>query len=159
MRRMTVCFAMALFLGFGPRLAVGTPTVPSEVAGQPLAHVHQGAEARAEVERLHGKNIGMRDGFVAHYGGGSSAAMLYVSQAQSEAVARQQVEQMTARIRSSTGPFTHLRESTRFGLTVYSALGQGQVHYYFRSGAAVVWLAADASIARDALAEAVSKLR
>lgn len=85
--------------------------------------------------------------------------MLYVSQAQDEQSARQQVEKMTARIRASKGPFTHLRESTRYGLTVYSALGQGQVHYSFQQGSLVVWVAAHPTIAREALADAVRKLR
>ncbi len=62
---------------------------------------------------------------------------------------------MTTRIRASNGPFTHLRESTRFGITVYSTLGQGQVHYYFRRGARVIWLAADPIIAQPALGDAV----
>ena len=158
MRTMTAYFAMALVLA-APGVFAGASTVPPQLAGQPLAHAQQGAEARAEIERLHGKSMPMREGFVAHYGSASPAAMLYVSRAQTDTLAKQQVEQMTARIRASTGPFTHLREATRFGLIVYSALGQGQVHYYFRSGATVVWLAADALIAREALADAVSKLR
>jgi len=96
---------------------------------------------------------------VAHYGTQPPVAMLYVSRARDENVARQQVAQMTARIRASNGPFTHLRESTRFGLTVFSTLGQGQVHYYFRRGAMVVWVAADPTIAQPALADAVKTLR
>jgi hypothetical protein len=133
--------------------------VPRDLAGLTLAHSQQGAQARVEIERLHGKSIPIRDGFVAHYGAQPPVAMLYVSQAQDEGVARQQVEQMTMRIRASNGPFTHLRESTRFGMTVYSTLGQGQVHYYFRRGATVVWVAADPTVAQQALADAAKKLR
>jgi len=84
--------------------------------------------------------------------------MLYVSWTTGEEGARQQIEQMTTRIRVGNGPFTHLRKSARFGLPVYSVLGQGQVHYYFRTGASVVWLAAEAAIARSALADAAIKL-
>ena len=96
---------------------------------------------------------------MAHYGTEPPVAMLYVSQARDENAAREQVERMTSRIRTSNGAFTHLRESTRFGMTVYSTLGQGQVHYYFRRGATVVWVAADPTIAQQALADAVKKLR
>lgn len=151
--------ALTLLLLAGSVLAASGLEVPRELAGLPLAHSQQGAEARGEIERLHGKSIPMKDGYVAHYGTQPPTAMLYVSQAREEKVARQQVEQMTARIQGSNGSFTHLRESTRFGMTVYSTLGQGQVHYYFRRGATVVWVAADPIIAQQALADAAKKLR
>lgn len=143
---------LAFILLAGPGIAWSALSVPQELAGLPLAHSQQGAEARGEIERLHGKSIPITDGYVAHYGTQSPAAMLYVSQARDERLARQQVEQMTARIRASNGPFTHLRESVRFGMTVYSTLGQ--VHYYFRLGPTVVWVAADPTIAQQALADA-----
>lgn len=133
--------------------------LPEELAGLPLAHSQQGAEARAEIERLHGKSLPITDGYVAHYGTQVPSAMLYVSQARDAEMAQQQVEQMTSRIRASNGPFHHLRESTRFGMPVYSTLGQGQVHYYFRRGAALVWVAADPTIAQQALADAAKRIR
>lgn len=139
--------------------AIAGLAVPEELAGLPLAHSQQGAEARAEIERLHGKSIAMRDGYVAHYGLQPPAAMLYVALARDEAAARQQVEQMTNRLRTSQATFTHLRESTRHGLRVYSTLGLGQVHYYFQRGAQVIWIAADPQVAQAALADAASKLR
>ena len=150
---------LALVLLAALTVSASALEVPRDLAGLPLAHSQQGAEARAQIERLHGKSIPIRDGFVAHYGSQPPVAMLYVSRAQDEGVARQQVEQMTMRIRASNGPFTHLRESSRFGMTVYSTLGQGQVHYYFRRGATVVWVAADPIIAQPALADAAKKLR
>ncbi len=152
-------FGLVLLFLAGPAIAWGALPIPKELAGLPLAHSQKGSEARAQIERLHGKSIPIRDGFVAHYGTQPPVAMLYVSQAQDEGAARQQVEQMTVRIQASVGPFTHLRESTRFGVTVYSTLGQGQVHYYFRRGATVVWVAADPIIAQPALADAAKKLR
>jgi hypothetical protein len=160
MRRGIAWSGLALLLPLaGLAIPASALDVPQELAGLPLAHFQQGAEARAEIERLHGKAIPIKGGYVAHYGNQPPVAMLYVSEAKDETVARQQVDQMTTRIRASNGPFTHLRESTRFGMTVYSTLGQGQVHYYFRRGAVVVWVAADATIAQPALADAVRKVR
>ena len=159
MRRGMQRMGLALVLLAALTASARALDVPGELAGLALAHSQQGAEARAQIERLHGKSILIRDGFVAHYGTQPPVAMLYVSQAQDEGVARQQVEQMTMRIRASNGPFTHLRESSRFGMTVYSTLGQGQVHYYFRRGATVVWVAADPVIAQQALADAANTLR
>jgi hypothetical protein len=159
MRRVIRWIGFALLLLVGSAVPASALEVPKELAGLPLSHSQQGSAARAEIEQLHGKSIPIKDGYVAHYGTQPPVAMLYVSRARDENVARQQVAQMTARIRASNGPFTHLRESTRFGLTVFSTLGQGQVHYYFRRGAMVVWVAADPTIAQPALADAVKTLR
>ncbi len=150
---------LALVLLVGLAVPVSALEIPGILAGLPLAHSQKGAEARTAIEQLHGNRIPMADGFVAHYGTESPVAMLYVSRARDEKIAQQQVEVMTARIRASNGAFHHLRESTRFGLTVYSTLGEGQVHYYFRRGALVVWVAADPTIAQPALADAVKKLQ
>ena len=159
MPRGTLRIGLALLFLVGLTVPAVALDPPRELAGLSLAHSQRGAEARAEIEHLHGKSIPIANGFVAHYGTEPPVAMLYVSQARDDKVARKQVEQMTARIRASNGPFHHLRESTRFGLTVYSTLGQGQVHYYFRRGATVVWVAADPTIAQPALADAVRKLQ
>ncbi len=158
MCRMIRRMGWALGLLVGSAVAAGALEVPRELAGLPLAHSQQGAAARAEIEQLRGKSIPIEDGYVAHYGAQSPSAMLYVSRARDEKVARQQVAQMAARIRAGNGPFHHLRESVRFGMTVYSTLGQGQVHYYFRRGDTVVWVAADPTIAQPALADAAKKL-
>jgi hypothetical protein len=159
MRHVMLRIGFALVLVASLNVPASALDVPKELAGLPLTHSQRGTEAQAEIGRLHGKSIPIADGFVAHYGSQPPVAMLYVSRARDEQEARQQVEQMTTRIRASNGPFTHLRESTRFGMTVYSTLGQGQVHYYFRRGAVVVWVAADATIAQPALADAARKVR
>ena len=134
--------------------AVGL-AAPLSLGQLKLGHALQGEKARDEIHRLHGKTIPFRDAVVAHYEGAGGVAMLYVSEAGDEGMARQQVEQMTARIRPGNGAFTHLRERIQEGITVYSALGQGQVHYYFRRGPRVIWVAADAPVARGALADAL----
>jgi len=148
--------ALVLALGL---MGVAPPALAAELAPPPslgqltLGHALQGDKARDEIHRLHGKAVPFRDALVAHYEGPRGVAMLYVSEAGDEATAREQVAQMTARIRNGNGTFTDLRERTQDGVTVYSTLGQGQVHYYFRRGARVIWVAADAMAARRALAD------
>lgn len=144
--------ALALMGVAAPAQAAGLDAPPS-LGAMRLGHALQGDKARGEIHRLHGKAIPFRDALVAHYEGPGGVAMLYVSEASDEEVAREQVEQMTARIRTGNGTFTHLRERTQDGVTVYSTLGQGQVHYYFRRRARVVWVAADPMVARRALAD------
>ena len=60
---------------------------------------------------------------------------------------------------NAEGRFVHLRAREQDGLTLYSALGLGQVHYFYRSGATVVWLATDPPVARQALADTLRLIR
>ena len=139
------------------------PDVPPSLAGLPLTHTTQGAEAIAEIGRLHGKGILLRDASVGHYERDGAIAMLYVSRSLLGPVARWQFSRMVDGIgrgaANTEGRFTYLKERNEAGITLYSALGLGQVHYFYRSGAAIVWLAADAEIARGALAETVRLIR
>jgi hypothetical protein len=129
----------------------------------PLTHSLQGDGALKEIGRLHGKRIMARDGFVAHYERDGPAAMLYVTLAHAGPVARWQLSRMVERIRSGVsnveGRFTHLKAWEQDGLSIYSALGLGQVHYFYRTGATIVWLAADPSVARAAVADTIRVVR
>ena len=85
-RHAAVPVALALLL-----LAAGCgrpPDVPPSLAGLPLTHTTQGAEAIAEIGRLHGKGILLRDAWVGHYERDSAVAMLYVSRSLLGPVAR-----------------------------------------------------------------------
>jgi hypothetical protein len=139
------------------------PAIPPTLGGLPLTHTVQGRDALSEINRLHGKRIPSLDGFVAHYERDGAVAMLYVSQAYLGPVARWQLSRMVERIRNGApnveGQFSHLRTRERDGLTVYSALGLGQIHHFYRSGATIVWLAADPDIAQQAVADTIRLIR
>ena len=79
--------------------------------------------------------------------------MLYVSEASFSFQAGRQLKRMAERIQKGNTPFYHLKASQRDGITVYSALGEGQIHYFYRKGARVFWLAADVPVATKALEE------
>lgn len=126
---------------------------PKVVGGLPLVHAQRGKEALEAINRLHGKEIGGRDGYVAHYERGGLVAMLYISEASFSFQAGRQLKRMAERIQKGNTPFYHLKASERDGVTVYSALGEGQIHYFYRKGARVFWLAADVPVATKALEE------
>ena len=154
-----VLLALALLLG-----ACAAPSaIPAAVGGLPRTHALEGNDALREVNRLHGKSIPARDGFVAHYERDGAVAMLYVSRAYLAPIARWQLSRMVERIRNGAsnaeGQFSHLRTREQDGVTVYSVLGLGQVHYFYRSGATIVWLAADPPVARPALADTIRLMR
>jgi hypothetical protein len=43
--------------------------------------------------------------------------------------------------------------------SVYLAVGMGQAHYFFQKEAEVIWLAVDPSLAKEAIRDAVRKIR
>ena len=125
---------------------------PKRLGSLPLLHASQGKEALQEINRLHGKEVGTEDGYVAHYEKDGAAAMLYLAQASSKDQAARQLKQMSDRIQKGGSPFYHLKTSKQGETTLYSALGQGQIHYFYQRDSNVVWLAVDAPIAKQTVA-------
>jgi len=122
---------------------------PKTVGALRLVHALRGEEALQAINRLHGKELAAADAYVAHYERNSLVAMLYVSRPASSTMTGAQIERMATGIRAGKTPFSHLKSSERNGTTVYSALGQGQIHYFYRQGADVIWIAADPPVARE----------
>ena len=124
---------------------------PKTMGALQLVHALRGKEALQAIDRLHGKGIAGTDGYVAHYERNGFVAMLYVSRPARSSMTGAQIEKMATGIRAGKTPFSHLKSSERNGTTVYSALGEGQIHYFYRRGADVIWLAADPPVAREAV--------
>ena len=122
---------------------------PKTMGALQLVHALRGKEALQAIDRLHGKGLAGTDGYVAHYERNGLVAMLYVSRPARSSMTGAQIEKMATGIRAGKTPFSHLKSSVRNGTTVYSALGEGQVHYFYRRGANVIWLAADPPVARE----------
>ena len=126
---------------------------PKSLGELEFLHALRGKEALRQINRLHGKELGGKDGYVAHYEKDGAVAMLYLAQASSTAQASRQLERMSDRIRRGDSPFYHLKRSSQGGIRLYSALGQGQIHYFYQRDSAVLWLAVDALVAKQTLAQ------
>jgi len=124
---------------------------PKAVGELQLAHALRGEEALQAIDRLHGKGLAATDAYVAHYERNGLVAMLYVSRPARSPMAGAQVEKMAAGIRAGKTPFSQLKSDERNGTTVYSAVGEGQNHYFYRRGKDVIWIAADPPVAKEVL--------
>jgi hypothetical protein len=136
--------------------AVASPqaaVLPPTVAGLPLAQADYGAAAVAEVTRLHGQAFRLTSGAHGVYGRPGQAATLWVTGAPARPLAARMVTAMTEAIATVDSPFTPLGARRIDGRPVYELTGLGQRHFYFRSAATIVWLAADEGVAESALAE------
>ena len=148
--RTLIDFAVLVF--FLSAYAQAAPLEPPKTMGAlQLVHALRGKEALQAIDRLHGKGLAGTDGYVAHYERNGLVAMLYVSRPARSSMTGAQIEKMATGIRAGKTPFSHLKSSVRNGTTVYSALGEGQIHYFYRRGADVIWLAADPPVAREAV--------
>lgn len=142
--------ALALLLAGYGGTAQGEP--PGKLGDLTFRHALEGKEALQAINRLHGKEVGGKDGYVAHYEKDGTVAMLYRAQAPSAAEAARQLKRMSDRIQGGDSAFYHLKTSKQGKITLYSALGQGQIHYFYQRDSSVLWLAVDAPVAKQTLA-------
>ena len=149
-----VCAHAAFALGLlAAGLSCGKPSVvlPDTLGGFPRVRLLEGEEAKAVVDRLHGRGVTPVRNLVAMYGGERGEATLYYSEYAGAAEASDVGARMAARIRTGEFPFTPPDEIERGGRTVYVCHGLGQQHYFFPAGSGLYWLAVDPQVSSPAL--------
>ncbi len=134
-----------------PAVAMDETIIPLVLGGLQLVKTVTGDEGLAQVSRLHGKDVGMEQGYIAHYGGNPNKATLWVGWAENDATAQALTDLMTSKIGPDHPIFRDFQAFTFGGRRVYAVTGQGQQHYYFRSGRAVVWVAVDSTAVQEVL--------
>ena len=128
--------------------------LPPTLAGLALRSAGYGAEAVAEVTRLHQSRFLLTTGAVGNYGPRAEVTV-WAAGTLSGFLARAMLNQMEESIAQGNSPFTPVGMSAIDGRPVYELTGMGQTHYYFQSGARVVWIAASHEVAGTALREAL----
>ncbi|MBA4379419.1 MAG: hypothetical protein C0393_01810 [Anaerolinea sp.] len=158
-----VLFVIGLFLLGGVLLygwhtarpaRLAAESVPGTIAGLPLSQVTTGQEAIASIHDLHGRQFSLVDGAVAVYG--NRNITLWVSISGDEGHAAELLELMGTKIAEGRSPFSDNGIRQIKGRAVYDLTGLGQRHFYFQSGRLVIWLAADETIAAQALEETLN---
>lgn len=152
-------FGAAYFFSVAAGGKLAQFTFPAQIAGLKLRHSSQGEEAMAKISRLHGKEIEMKNGYVAHYESDRAKAMLYISEFDSEGQARQQIELMKKKIEKGSKGFGHFRELEVEEKTIYSVWGFGQIHYFYLDSNRVIWLAVDPPVAELVLKAALKVIK
>ena len=134
-----------------------TALLPTNLKGLRLQSTVRGQAAEAMINRLHNKEVTSKDNYIGHYQGQGAKAVLYVSEFQSQQEAEALLVSMRDRIKTTAKVFGHFRRMSARGLTVYSVLGLGQVHYFYRQGHVLIWLAVDPAVAREAFEAVLAK--
>ena len=119
------------------------PKLPQELGGLMMHRLVTGEEAMEQLAELHGKSLGISAGYIAYYGGGKDASIVWVGATQNEGEARQLTDAMTAKIKQGSQQyFKNLRGKEVGGNMVYSVdSSDGLMHHYFQQGGKVVWVA------------------
>lgn len=118
----------------------------------------QGPEAVAQMARLHGKDVELKDGYVSHYRASGRDAVLYVGQAQSATAASDLTERMRALIARGGTPFQQLSQLTVDGRVIYRVVGLGAEHYFYTSDDKSIWLTVAGGGAEDVLRAALAEV-
>jgi hypothetical protein len=123
--------------------------IPAKLGSLGLTQTMTGTEALAEFTQLHGKGFDLTGGYMAHYG--KDQALLWVGQAKDAASAQKMLDEMAQKIGPDNAMFKDMQALNISGSTLYSAVGQGQQHFFYAVNDKIVWLAANADLAPDAL--------
>jgi hypothetical protein len=154
-----VLLAVASFAYWQFLFAVENPdkaALPETIAGLSLSQASYGPEAVAEVTRLHNKSFPLSSGAAAMYGRPGEMVMLWVTGTPAQPLAAKMILDMNTAIEKAESPFTPVGVRAMSDRAVYELVGMGQQHFYFKSAALVIWLAADEPLAETALAEALN---
>ncbi len=123
--------------------------IPSKLGSLTLTKTMTGPDALAEFAQLHGKGFDLTGGYMAHYG--KDEALLWIGQAKNDQAATDMLTQMADKIGPDNAMFKDLSPLDIGGRTLYSAVGQGQQHFFYAVNDKIVWLAANGDQAADAL--------
>jgi len=134
--------------------------LPQSIGSMRLEKVQSGEEARREIDRLHGKQISFLRGYIGTYVAENGSGQLWVSEHSSEREAAEAIEKMAHGMKQGKQQqFRHFRKMMIEQRSVYLAVGMGQAHYFFQKGAEVIWFAVDPSLAKEAIRDAVRKIK
>lgn len=137
----------------------GGRPVPQAFGTMKLERLQSGEEARKSIDKLHGKQLNFREGYIASYKDGNKRATLWVSIFDSAKAAKKELSRMAEGIKSGDGKvFQHFRELSIKGNSVYLVTGMDQVHYFFKNDTRVFWLAVDPPEARTAIRDLLEKI-
>jgi hypothetical protein len=128
---------------------------PSELAGYRLVGSVVGAEAIADVNELHGTEIDVVDAWIGHYQQGGT---VWAATATDESKARELLDEMVFGIEGGGTPFSGLTRQELQGMPLFRVQDARQVHFFYQTGAQVVWLAAPTGGEEGFLAETIREV-
>ncbi|MEW6718324.1 MAG: hypothetical protein AB1345_12605 [Chloroflexota bacterium] len=136
-----------------------SPTpLPQHLAGLPLTQQLTGRRASTNITNLHSKAFPITSAAVGQYGHNQQVT-LWVTGTPLKPITTLLTKAMRTKIAEGNSPFTNLGEKYVEEFIIYQLKGAGQLHFYYQAGVYLIWLAADAEFAEQALAETIAFYR
>ena len=132
--------------------------LPPHLGNVAIITKSDGWQARLDFQALHQKDFPLTSGSVGHYGM-EREATLWVAGAPFKWLAGKLVNDMRQRIAEGNSPFSPTGSRRHLDHTVYELEGMGQKHVYYQSDHYIIWLAADADLAEEALSQTMAFYR
>src|SRR3990172_5687546 len=143
-------FAVAAWIYFNNLITHPTAIpLPDQLGGLRIADYKTGAQAATDFINLHGKQVPIASGAIGVYG--DNQITVWVAGAPFHFMAARMVEAMRERITEGNSPFMPIEQLNDGKRTIYALEGMGQKHFYWQSKNLVIWLAAEPSLANEAL--------
>lgn len=121
------------------------PTFDPHIEDLKLVRLTTGHDALQAIDKLHGMPIDALRGFIAHYEKANDKTTIWVSEASSGELAKEQIAVMIRKMKENRrSPFSRYRTLNTGNLRIIVFDGLGQVHYVFREDSWVYWISADA---------------
>ncbi|MEE8374515.1 MAG: hypothetical protein V3R87_12460 [Dehalococcoidia bacterium] len=149
---------LGMWLSFRADSEAPVSVAPAYLGNLALVEQTTGQEALSQMRTLHGTEIGVIDGYIARYEGGGDRVTVWVGQAEDPSAAQGLLELMTEKIAAGNPSFRDLEQMLVDGKGVYSVVGGGERHYYYRDGAIVIWVSVSASDPMQVLRVALETL-
>jgi hypothetical protein len=121
-----------------------TSLFPEIIEGLQRVQLITGIQALKEINKLHGKEIGIIEGGIGTYQTNNGPpAMVWISRSKKAELARHQTEVMIKKmLLSPHSPFHHPVQRELQGINIYQFQGMGQIHYICCRNDLVFWISA-----------------
>jgi hypothetical protein len=155
-----VGFLAAVWFSFGHNVLAPQRQMdaPERLGTLELVGSIAGAEAMAQLSKLHGTDIELVSAYIAQYARGDERGTVWVGSAESGDAAAELTRRMVQGIERGGTGFTNLQRLTIAGHEVFRVDGPGGDHFFYHSGKRrerVVWLTVEAADALPILEQVV----
>ena len=113
--------------------------LPKKLGDLSLSKIVQNEEATKIINKMHGKNLGVSDNYIAHYGSSSSGNTLYVSVYENAEKAKTELMSMATKMAKGTQVFAPLSFDKMGDNVHFKTEGMGHKHYFYRIDNILIW--------------------
>ena len=112
---------------------------PEKLVELGLEKIVQNQDATKIINKMHGKDLDKSDNFIAHYGGGGSKNILYLSVYENAEQAKTNLMGMAMKMANNSSVFSPLTYDEMAKTVHFQTEGMGFKHYFYRTDNILIW--------------------